>query len=157
MSDPTIPYLVHRVAARIETSVNQRTRRHGLRLQGFRVLRRLWENEPQRLGELAQASSIESSALSHLVSRMVRDGWLEKSRIADDERSVAISLTPAGRDLAAELVPLLEQYEAVCLDGFSYDEATLIRRALVRMFDNLANLDAAIDAWEAAGPRRRTG
>lgn len=157
MSDPTIPYLVHRVAARIETSVNQRTRRYGLRLQGFRVLRRLWEKEPQRLVELSQETSIELSALSHLVSRLVKDGWLKKERMADNERSVAISLTEQGKDVAAELVPLLERYEAVCLKGFSAAEAKVLRKAMERIYDNLDELDAEIDAWEAASRRKKAG
>ena len=58
-----------------------------------------------------------------------------------DARVVVVSRTGQGRALTAQIVPLALRYEEVSLDGFSGEEAALLKGMLTRLYDNMAALE----------------
>lgn len=153
-SEPSVAYLLHRLVVRIEQSANERAKPYGLKIQGVRVLRRLWLKDHQRLNDLAEATSIDPSTLSHLVKRLVRGGWLERRRSAEDDRSVIVSLSAAGRRFVADTDRIFLSYDRVALRGFSAAERARLRGALERAYRNIRRLDDEVPAVDA-GPRLR--
>lgn len=79
----------------------------GLTHPQYLVMLALWEHEPLRVGELADRLSLEPATLSPLLKRLEAGGHLTRGRDPDDERALAVSLTPAGRRLRrrAEKIP----------------------------------------------------
>jgi DNA-binding MarR family transcriptional regulator len=49
---------------------------------------------------------LSQSALSRLIGRLEKDGLVERSVCAEDRRGVWVTLTPKGRALHAEVLPL---------------------------------------------------
>lgn len=94
----------------------------------YLVMLALWQREPQSLGELAGRLAMEPPTLSPIVKRLEVQGRVQRSRRADDERVLDISLTPQGRALRerARQVPREVMAAVAC------DEAELatIRDAL---------------------------
>ena len=71
----------------------------GLTYPQYLVLVALWEEEPLQVNELAQRLSLDSGTLSPLLKRLEVSGLVERKRSAEDERTVNIGLTSAGRAL----------------------------------------------------------
>jgi DNA-binding MarR family transcriptional regulator len=94
------------------------------------VLQSLGEQEPARMGELAERLHLALNTVSTLSSALVRDGWVSRERAADDRRGVLLALTPAGHSYLARWQGDLDAVlaEAVAeLDGPAQDA---LRRAL---------------------------
>ena len=71
----------------------------GLTYPQYLVLLVLWEHGDTSIKDLGAALMLDSGTLSPLVKRMESAGLVHRARRVDDERSVLVSLTPAGRAL----------------------------------------------------------
>ncbi|MDP4508209.1 MarR family winged helix-turn-helix transcriptional regulator [Nonomuraea turcica] len=80
----------------------------GLTYPQYLVMLVLWEQGSVSVRELGAALQLESSTLSPLLKRLEAGNLIRRERRADDERSVAITLTEAGTGLRerARTVPL---------------------------------------------------
>ena len=74
----------------------------GLTHPQYLVMLALWEAEPLRVNELADRLSLEPATLSPLLKRLEAAGLVLRRRDPHDERAVAVTLTPAGRQLRAD-------------------------------------------------------
>lgn len=77
----------------------------------YLVMLALWQESPLSLKDLSARLALDPGTLSPLVKRLESIGYLERTRAAEDERSLAIVLTERGRDLReqAEAVPGIMQ------------------------------------------------
>jgi DNA-binding MarR family transcriptional regulator len=81
--------------------------RHGLGVSDFEVLERLAESDEHqfRAQDLAEAVHLSQSALSRLVDRLARHGYVERCSCDLDRRGIYVKLTQAGQQRHAEAVP----------------------------------------------------
>jgi DNA-binding MarR family transcriptional regulator len=79
----------------------------GLTHPQYLVMLALWESDPRSLRDLADTLALDPGTLSPLVKRLEAAGLLRRERDRTDERLLAVTLTPAGRQLRkkAEKVP----------------------------------------------------
>ncbi|NJC71267.1 MarR family transcriptional regulator [Planosporangium thailandense] len=84
---------------RVTQLVGRLASTRGISLATAATLRTLQRRGPCRLSELAVHEGITQPAMTQLVSRMERDGYVERRSCADDARVVLVHLTPAGEDL----------------------------------------------------------
>ena len=78
----------------------------GLTYTQYIVLLVLWERDGLSLGEIGDRLSLDSGTLTPLCKKLETSGLIERRRSEEDERSVRITLTDAGRALkerAAEI------------------------------------------------------
>jgi DNA-binding MarR family transcriptional regulator len=59
----------------------------------------LWEQDNQTVGQLGSRLALDSGTLSPLLKRLTAAGLVTRHRRVEDERSVSIALTDAGRAL----------------------------------------------------------
>ncbi len=71
----------------------------GLTFPQYVVMMALWQHKELTAGALAQTVALDAGTLVPLVRKLVAQGLLQRERSAEDERSVIISLTPAGKAL----------------------------------------------------------
>jgi DNA-binding MarR family transcriptional regulator len=78
-------------------------------LPWYEVLATIAEAPDQRLrmGDLAEAMVITRGGLTKLVDRLVKAGLLERTFCETDRRVSYATLTPSGRDLLAEMRPVV--------------------------------------------------
>lgn len=158
--DPSLPYLLLRVVARLETAVHDWTRRHGLKLHAARVIMRLMPYDHLLVGELAELTSIEASTLSHLLKRMGADGLVARERAAEDNRNVRVSLTEKGRRIGAEIQPVYLGIDELTMRGLSAAERAALKSSLGRVYANVLSIEDDIRALEASlaeGKARKAG
>lgn len=104
--------------------------RLGLTYPQYLVLVALWQQDDRRVSDLGADLVLESNTLTPLLKRMETAGLVDRRRDTADERSVRVTLTPAGRALEAEA----GQITACLLDragGLPEDVAALTRRIRV--------------------------
>jgi DNA-binding MarR family transcriptional regulator len=149
----SFPYLVNRVGVRIGEMFSRHLAPYDVTLPMYRVLASLWELQNQRLRDLGEMTSIELSTLSRLISAMHRKGLVSRARVAGNERTVSINLTPKGRALAEVLIPQAVHFEEVAIHSFGTDEVAKLKKALAIVYDHLNELEPQILAAEAPKAR----
>jgi MarR family transcriptional regulator, organic hydroperoxide resistance regulator len=138
------PYLINSVTIPIALDFHKKMKPYGVTIEKWRVLSALLNADEQSVSELARATSIEISTLSHLLTRMVRQHLVTRARAKGDGRIVKIALTRRGRDLATMILPMAEQYEAAALKGFSLDEQAALKDLLRRVRANVDSLEQEV-------------
>ncbi|MDQ0569039.1 DNA-binding MarR family transcriptional regulator [Variovorax paradoxus] len=136
-----IPYLLARAGMRMGQSFSKELKQFKLSLTEWRVCVALHHKAHQRLSDLALHTSTDPSTLSRVVDGLLQRGVLVRDRSDEDARALALSLTPAGRDLTLRIIPLAQVYERVSLSGLSVAQAESLRDMLRMVYDNLAVLD----------------
>jgi MarR family transcriptional regulator, organic hydroperoxide resistance regulator len=74
----------------------------GLTHPQYLVMLALWQYAPLSVRRLSELLLLDPGTLSPLVKRLEAGGYLRRERDADDERSLAITLTAKGRALRGE-------------------------------------------------------
>ena len=150
----SFPYLVRRVGLRIGELFDRAVAPHGVDVSMFRVMAALAEHDGQQLGQLAAVTTIELSTLSRLVGLMSAKGLLTRRRPRGNGRIVEITLSPKGRRLVDELVPIAEHFERAATAGTTPTEVERIKAILGSAYRNLDQLEAELDQRDKAAPER---
>jgi DNA-binding MarR family transcriptional regulator len=140
----SIAYLIHRIAVRIEDSINAKARKYRLRIGEIRVLMRLLDYGDLSVGELAERTSIEPSALSHLLRRLEAEGWTARARSAKDSRQVLVSLTERGKKNAATLQPYIREYNQAAESGIKPEKLEDLYSQLETIYANIVRLEVSL-------------
>ena len=95
----------------------------GLTYPQYLVMMLLWEQDNQTVGQLGTRLALDSGTLSPLLKRLTAAGLVTRHRRVEDERSVSITLTDAGRALQAKAVAInAEMIEAIAFCSDEFDE-----------------------------------
>jgi DNA-binding MarR family transcriptional regulator len=104
------------------------------------------------VGDLARYLMVSRQNLSGLISRMERDGHVRSAPDGRDRRSRLVSMTDTGRVVWTEHArPKIHAYYAQALDGFSMSDLTHTLHYLLKLLDNMKQLDTGGDEPAAAG------
>ncbi|GII59361.1 MarR family transcriptional regulator [Planotetraspora thailandica] len=74
----------------------------GLTHPQYLVMLALWQHAPLSVKDLSRLLQVEPATLSPLLKRLEASGYVHRPRASDDERTLAVTLTPAGRQLRSE-------------------------------------------------------
>ena len=118
---------------------------HQVDPSGAAVLSRLDELGPLRLSALASVLCLDVSTVSRQVPVLERQGWVARERDPEDQRAQLLDLTPAGREVLADvrasrievlrrLLPAWTEAELAAFAGQLHrfnDDVTTNRQAIV--------------------------
>ena len=139
-----LPYLVNRVGTIIAEQFGaEALAPHRLSIAMWRVMAVLASSGSQRQTDLAALTSIETSTLSRLVTRMSRAGLVTRTRSTSSNREVAVALSAKGETLVARLIPVARGYEAAAIAGLPPRQLAVLKRCLRRVYDNMKSRPAA--------------
>jgi DNA-binding MarR family transcriptional regulator len=157
----SIAYLIHRIAVRIEDSINAKARKYRLRVGEIRVLMRILDHGDLTVGEVAEMTSIESSALSHLLRRLDVEGWIRRTRSSKDSRQVLVSLTARGKKFASMLQPYIREYNQAAENGIGSEQLEALYSQLETIYANIVRLEVSLhdfpDFYYDVADNRRVG
>ena len=137
----SLPYLLNRVGVRMGELFANELAADQLTVPMYRVLAALSEADHQRLTDLSAMTTVEMTTLSRLVAAMEKRRLLTRRRPGDNLRTVQISLTKAGRDLAARLSPRAAHYERVGLKNLDAKAVGDLKAALTTVYGNLDEIE----------------
>jgi DNA-binding MarR family transcriptional regulator len=109
-----------------------------LSIDMWRVLAALSNNGGQRQVDLSGMTSIDASTMSRLVSRLIRQGLVTRSRSETSSREVVVALSPKGRALVQRLIPIALKLEQIASAGLPAKDLAVVKRLLRQIYGNLA-------------------
>jgi len=164
-----ITFLVHTVAARIAAVGNRHFRAHDLNHYSARILVLLQQHEELRAGELVDLLVLPQSTISSQLQALHAKRLIRRRRSRRDNRSVILTLTPAGMELARDCDGLSLRVHHALLDDMSEREQSdgfaFLRKVNARLLDlqtqaihpfhEPAQLQRMADAEVVVGPLTR--
>ena len=101
-----------------------------------------WQQQPPALPTvkaLGERLLLDSGTLTPLLKRLEQQGLLLRKRSASDEREVHLTLTPAGRALREQVLPLKSQL--LCESGVDLDQVAALRSQVGALLDQFMALN----------------
>jgi MarR family transcriptional regulator, organic hydroperoxide resistance regulator len=122
----------------------------GLTHPQYLVMLALWQQEPRSVKDLSHLLQLDPGTLSPLLKRLEAAGLVRRERDHSDERALAVTLTPAGKELRAEA----EKIPPAVVERLGIDIADLQRlhESLTRVIAAAQRADTASDP--STGRRR---
>jgi DNA-binding MarR family transcriptional regulator len=114
-------------------------RQHDISLVEYEILVRLSEREGQmRMAALADALAHSRSRVTHTVTRMEKQGLVQRSSSPEDGRGILATLTPKGRTLLEAAAPdHVSSVRAYLVDLGSDDDFDAVGRVFDAVADKL--------------------
>lgn len=109
----------------------------GLTEQQWRVLRAL-EDGPQSQIELSERCAMRPASMSGVLTRMERDGLVERRRSDDDRRRVDVARTQLAEDVVARLTPRVRAEYAGIVGAVGAETLAALAAAAVTVRDRAA-------------------
>ena len=131
------PYLLNRLAERMNAELAKILRGFGLTLRHWRVLAFLAGSGPVPIIALARDALIPHSTLSRLLARMERAALVRRSNGSQDLRWAAYALTREGERLYRRALPRVVALNERLLEGVGPAERETLDRHLAGMLANL--------------------
>lgn len=128
---------IHRVAQLIRQRIDNEIRHTGLTRLSWMAAAHLDAAPGLTIGDLAARLEVGSATAGQLVDRMVRSGWVERSRAPADRRSQIVTLTPKARATLRKLHPRRAALEDEILQDLSPNERRLLLTLLERIRERL--------------------
>jgi DNA-binding MarR family transcriptional regulator len=125
----------------------------GIRISppGLTLLRRIQEEGPLSLGELARRTEMDPAATGRQIRQLEDEGFVRRGPSADDGRVTEVRVTPAGREARRRIVEVLGSHMEDVIATWSAEDRALLAELLTRLVDDLrsAHYRALVD--ERAG------
>jgi len=109
----------------------------GLTYPQYLVLLVVRDDGPVSVSHIGERLQLDSGTLSPLLKRMESAGILSRRRSADDERQVDVTLTDAGRRIAARAECIPEKLFPAT--GLTIEQMTELREAITALTQTLVN------------------
>ena len=132
--DRTIPdrsesatWLASQLARGFTRALQARATKLGFSPGQFPILIELWEEEGLTQRQLLDRVDVEQATIANTLSRMERDGLIERRAHPTDKRAQQIFLTDKARDMREEALAAAEEAEQAVFHGFRRFEKELLK------------------------------
>ena len=102
----------------------------------------LWEQDNQTVKGLSENLFLEPSTMTPMLKRLEVMGYVRRERDSEDERSVRVSLTDAGRELREKAFDYREITARAA--GLSPEEFRVLQKAIVNLRSNLISASEGV-------------
>ncbi|WP_328387191.1 MarR family transcriptional regulator [Streptomyces sp. NBC_00400] len=123
-------HLSYLVIADLESHIH---RPRGWTLPGFRLMFKLWLLGPTQPARLAEISAMSRSSVTNAVNTLERDGLVERRRLPDDGRAIAVGLTAAGADAVQEAFAEQSRREQQWFATLDAEERATLTNLVIRV------------------------
>jgi len=150
-----LPRLLLQAREAVMTHTRPSLREHGLSDQQWRVLRVLGENahcaEGVETGRVAREAYLLGPSLTGVLTRMARDGLIERRRCPQDARRTVVRATALGLSKVAQLSEAIEAH-------YAFMESELGKQKLAQLYQlldaviQLETLSTELNSEQMASP-----
>jgi DNA-binding MarR family transcriptional regulator len=151
-SRDSVGYLIRRLYSLLLARFEGALAQADFTLTQWIVLAQLREGIARTASDLASDLDHDSGAITRVLDQLERRGFLQRRRSSRDRRVVELKLTPAGKAIAGELLPLVVDQTNAALAPLSKSEFLQLHGYLVRLLDHAQSAGAA---GEPSTSRRR--
>lgn len=132
--DRTIPdrsesatWLASQLARGFTRALHARAAKLGFSPGQFPILIELWEEEGLTQRQLLDRVDVEQATIANTLSRMERDGLIERRVHPTDKRAQQIFLTAKARDMREDALAAADEAEQAVFRGFRRFEKELLK------------------------------
>lgn len=134
-----VSFLTHRINARLQQLCNPVIAPYQLDLYSSRIIVALAEKGPMKVGELVDLMALPQSTMSHQLKRLEKDGYVLRTRSETDNRTVVITLTDKGSNVAERCNRLSDSILSSVSQELSGSEIEVLTVLLQRVYSSLPN------------------
>lgn len=102
------------------------------------ILKRIYENEGINQRELAKSAYKEPASITRMLDILEKKAWVTRQNAPNDRRTYEMHLTPEGKTLVEQILPMAVDIRAQGVKGFSEEEITQFKGFLEKVFDNFS-------------------
>lgn len=128
---------IRRIVQVLRKTAQTAEKKVGLSAAQLFVVRKLAETQMLSVGELAQRTATSQSSVSEVVQRLVTAGLVSRHRSARDARSVELTLTETGRELAARSPAAVQDSVLEALNRMNPADRKQLSRLLGVLMDEI--------------------
>ena len=114
-----------------------RLARHGVSFGHWTFLRILWERDGITQRELSDEAGVMEPSTHAAIRAMEELGYVKRTQLPENRKTVYVHLTRKGRGLRVKLVPLAKAVNRDAVRGLRPAEVETARRVLVAVTENL--------------------
>lgn len=119
-----MPFRLNRLATEFSNALAADYARFGIDIPEWRVLATLGMHDaPRSANYVVRCTRTHKSRISRAVGQLAELGFVERLESGDDRREIMLQLTPRGREVYEELLPLLLAREQTLLSCLSPAQA----------------------------------
>jgi len=133
-------YLANQMAKAFARSLQQRAAKLGFSPGQFPILLELWSEDGLTQKQLLERVDIEQATMANTLSRMERDGLVERRPHPSDKRAQLIFLTDRATAMQAEAIEAAVAADMDLLKDFRQFERELLLEYIRRVLDNARQL-----------------
>lgn len=135
---PSFGFAVRRAHRAFDRALQRRLASHGIATGYWYYLRALWDEDGLTQKQLSDRTGVAENTTAAMITAMMKDGLVTRTRAADDKRKWRIALTPHAIALRAALFPYVADVNGIAAAGISAKEQALFLDLIERMTANLA-------------------
>jgi MarR family transcriptional regulator for hemolysin len=133
-------YLASQMAKGFARSLQQRAAKLGFSPGQFPILLELWSEDGLTQKQLLERVDIEQATMANTLSRMERDGLVERRPHPSDKRAQLIFLTSKATAMQAEAIEAAMAADTDLLKNFRQFERELLLEYIRRVLENARQL-----------------
>ena len=139
--DDSIGYLARLIFRSFSRLRDQHTREYGISSGQWTFLRQLWREDGISQRELSRRIAMRDATTAVSLRTLERAGLVRRDVNRSDRREILVHLTPRGRSLEKQLLPVTAEIQVLATRSLSDAEVDTLRLLMLRVIDNLARAD----------------
>ena len=140
-----LAHLVKDATRALVRALQMRLAAHSVSFGHWTFLRVLWESDGLTQRELSEQAGVMEPTTFSALKAMERLGYVVRRRRGSDRKKVYVLLTPKGRRLRDNLVPLAEDINRIAVRRIPAADVATARAVLLAIIENLARDEQAAD------------
>lgn len=124
---------LRRITRAIDLHSRKLVLEHGITGPQSIVLRRLQDQGPVSIGQLAKGVNVSQATVTDILDRLEKRGLVQRSRSQTDKRCVLVAVTEAGTGLLQTAPPLLQEHFVAQFQALQDWEQSFILSSLQRV------------------------
>jgi DNA-binding MarR family transcriptional regulator len=151
-----LAHLVKDATRALLRALQLRLAEHAVPLGHWTFLRILWEKDGITQRELSEQAGVMEPTTFSALQTMERLGYVTRRQMSGNRKKNFIYLTPRGRLLKAQLVPLAEEVNRIAVSNVRPADIGVTRQTLLTIIENLAADETGANASRRIPSTRET-
>ncbi|MEQ6378133.1 MarR family transcriptional regulator [Bacillaceae bacterium S4-13-56] len=101
----------------------------------------LWEKDGLNQNQIAEKLAKDKTNIARMASSLEKKGFIKRVQCSYDRRSLNLFLTPCGKELGNQILPIAEEFNKVVTKGITLEEIHQLESIIGKMTRNVQRLD----------------
>ncbi|MGO4889219.1 MarR family winged helix-turn-helix transcriptional regulator [Anaerobacillus sp. MEB173] len=128
---------IHRTDLKLTSFIKAKMETYNIAPEQNLIMMLLWEKDGLTQNQVGEKLNKDKTNIARMASNLEKKGYIKRSNCPNDRRSVKLYLTPEGKQLGKEIIPIAEEFQQIITDGISTEELKELERLLIKINENV--------------------